>query len=50
MSTLYFYIGGLSMLVAPPIVVGQIRRAWQGSAEALRLQAWQLRQLVARDR
>ncbi|MBX3229087.1 MAG: protein kinase [Labilithrix sp.] len=44
--TAYLYVAGLTTLVAPALIVGAIRGAWQRNERALRLQAWRLRQLV----
>ena len=47
--TAYMYVGVLCMLIGPAVVVGALRGAWQRSEDALRLQAWQLRRLVATE-
>jgi serine/threonine-protein kinase len=45
----YMYAAVMAMLVAPAVLVGRLRGAYQRSDDAMRLQAWQLRQLVSND-
>ncbi|MBX3204963.1 MAG: protein kinase [Labilithrix sp.] len=46
-TTVYLYAAVLASIVAPALVVGALRSAYQRNELAMRLQAWQLRRLVA---
>ncbi|MCW5833483.1 MAG: serine/threonine protein kinase [Labilithrix sp.] len=46
-TTVYLYAAVLASIVAPAVVVGALRSAYQESELAMRLQSWQLRRLVA---
>ena len=48
-TTIYMWGVVLAGMIGPPLLVGAMRAASTRTAQQLRLQAWQLRQLVSDD-
>lgn len=48
-TTIYLYASVLATIIAPSLVVGALRSAYQRSEAAMRLQSWQLSRLVSAD-
>jgi serine/threonine-protein kinase len=46
MTTVYLYAAVLAMILFPAVVIGYLRSSYHAADEQMRLQAWQLRQLV----
>ena len=46
MTTAYLYAAVLAMILFPAVVIGYLRGSYHAADEQMRLQAWQLRQLV----